>query len=288
MTDPERRPRIESVRQGAVRPAGLALFCSVQVGTFCLARPYASAGFRDASGPTGITSVVLGVLVGTVVVYAAVRFDAGRALVRLAFVSVFALAISLSTFVLVGASLPAVAVAAVVAGVLWVRPPRPVRNGVGVLAGASIAAYLGATLDPLSVVVVLAVLSGYDAYGVSRSGHLQELARAIENSTMPAVLTLPERSRTGEEASESARGTWTLGLGDAVLPATLVASVETATASSVPAFGAILDGCCGLVVLSMLAAPGESYAGLPPIAACSIGGTLCGLVVASVPLGGVF
>lgn len=262
----------------AVRPAGVALFLAVQIGAFVLARPYATAELRVATGLTGVLSVVLGAVLGASVVLVAVRFDAGRRLVRLTLIGAFAIAVALSAFVLVDSVPAAVAAGVSVAVSLLARPPRSVRNAIGVLAGGSIAAYLGTALTPLSVITALVVLSGYDAYSVHRSGRMRVLARAVGDLDVPAVLALPDRSRLGANRTGVSPDAWTLGLGDAVFPAALVASAESATASSVPALSALAGGCCGLVVLSALADPGESRAGLAPLAAGStigyLGGTL--------------
>lgn len=290
------RPERGVIRHGAtalggVRPAGIGLFLSVQIGAFVLAMPYerATLGIRVGPGPTGIGSVALGVAVGVVLVVAAHRFGVlrdGTSRRRLGLVvgSVFALAVALLAFVLGESIAAAVVVWALTVVVLVVRPSRVVRNAIGVLAGASLAAALGTVLTPLAVIAALAGLSGYDAYSISRSGRMRVVARLLEDLRTPAVLTLPGRQGGTDRTGRASNG-WTLGLGDAVLPATLVASARVAVPSSVPALGALVGGCCGLVVLSALASPEESYAGLPALAAGSVGGYLGGALLVGAPLG---
>ena len=90
------------------------------------------------------------------------------------------------------------------------------------------------------------------------------------------------------------RDAFFIGLGDAVIPAVLVASAATfspATALSVPLIGvnvpallAMVGSLAGLLVLMSWVIKGRPHAGLPLLNGGAIGGYLIGSVVAGVPL----
>jgi len=90
------------------------------------------------------------------------------------------------------------------------------------------------------------------------------------------------------------RDAFFIGLGDAVIPAVLVASAATfspATALSVPLIGinvpallAMVGSLGGLLVLMSWVIKGRPHAGLPLLNGGAIGGYLIGSVVAGVPL----
>jgi presenilin-like A22 family membrane protease len=266
-----------------LRIDGLALFLAVQTGAFLAAPPYAAAEF--ASTTSGPVSVALGIVVGALIAALAVRV-AGRRFVAVVFVGAFSLAIGMLGVVFLGAVAGGVS-GLVTVVVLVVRPTRWVRNAVGVGAGISIAAALGATLAPLWVLGLFVALGIYDRRA-TRSGSMERLVRDLGDHSLPAVLTLPERPSDRTAVSGDRSDAWRLGVGDAVLPAVLVASARVAEPGpgpGLPALGALVGGGCGLVVLSVRSTPDRSYAGTIPIAAGAAIGYLCGVVLTGSSIG---
>ena len=97
-----------------------------------------------------------------------------------------------------------------------------------------------------------------------------------------------------DDESGGSRDAFFIGLGDAVIPAVLVASAATfspAASLSVPAIGlnlpallAMVGTVAGLLVLMSWVMKGRAHAGLPLLNGGAIGGYLLGSVLAGVPI----
>ncbi len=103
-----------------------------------------------------------------------------------------------------------------------------------------------------------------------------------------------EETDDGDDAADGGRDAFFVGLGDAVIPAVMVASAATfspAAALAVPGIGLNFPALCamvgtvvGLLVLMRWVMKGRAHAGLPLLNGGAIGGYLIGSVVAGVPL----
>jgi presenilin-like A22 family membrane protease len=177
--------------------AGL-LFVLVQVGALALVGPFDAAGYRvveDPSDPTNSLVYVLAILVATVLMLAAFRYDFERA-VRAA---VILASISLAWYVfsvVVPPAVPARGAVAVACSVglgaaLLVHPEWYVIDAAGVVMGAGAAGLFGISFGPLPAIALLLVLAVYDAVSVYGTEHMLSLAEGVMDLRVPVILVVP-------------------------------------------------------------------------------------------------
>lgn len=309
----------------------VALFVVVQIGALALVPEFAESGYQpveDPQDPTNSVIYIVAIIVMTGLMLAAFRYEFDWA-IRLLIVGVsgwlswYVFAAFISP---VAAAVPAVAVAV---GLL-VHPEWYVIDAAGVLMGAGAAGLFGITFGILPALILLVFLAVYDAVSVYGTEHMLSLAEGVMDLNIPVVLVIPlslsyslldddfagaadvheddeagddEVEQTGaeQEADEPAdapedgsRDAFFIGLGDAVIPAVLVASAATfspAASLAVPLIGinlpalfAMVGTVLGLLVLMSWVMKGRAHAGLPLLNGGAIGGYLLGSVIAGVPL----
>ncbi|PSP99745.1 hypothetical protein BRC89_03835 [Halobacteriales archaeon QS_4_70_19] len=230
---------------------------------------------------------------------------------------------------------PAVALAGLVTVALWVHPEWYVIDAAGVVMGAGAAGLFGINFGVLPALVLLVVLAVYDAISVYGTEHMLTLAEGVMDLKVPVVLVVPlslsysfldeappaesaeDDTGTdegadpadeddaamadggGDEATTPApddeRDAFFIGLGDAVMPAVLVASagffapvgvssLVPGIALTLPALTAIVGTNLGLLVLMYFVMQGRAHAGLPLLNGGAIGGYLVGALAAGIPL----
>jgi presenilin-like A22 family membrane protease len=218
---------------------------------------------------------------------------------------------------------------------LLAYPEWYVIDSAGIVMGIGAAALFGISFGVLPAVLLLAVLAVYDAISVYGTEHMLTLASGVMDLKLPVVLVIPltlsysfldsenpesvERSEDamaaadggGEAATETEpeaessepaeapdpleRDAFFIGLGDAVMPAVLVASagffapggadyLVSGFALTLPALAAMVGTLLGLVVLMYQVAKGQAHAGLPLLNGGAIGGYLLGSLAAGVSL----
>ena len=307
----------------------VGLFLAVQLGALALVPEFAESGYQaveNPDDPTNSVVYVLAILVMTGVMLAAFKYDFDGA-VRLLIVGTSAW---LSWYVFTALVSPlAAAVPAVAVGVgLLVYPEWYVIDAAGVLMGAGAAGLFGISFGLLPALILLAVLAVYDAISVYGTEHMLSLAEGVMDLNIPVVLVIPlslsysllgddedgdddatatedEDAGSDEDGDDEAadvsdptpigeRDAFFIGLGDAVIPAVLVASAATfspAAALAVPLLGvnlpallAMVGSLAGLLVLMSWVIKGRPHAGLPLLNGGAIGGYLIGSVAAGVPL----
>jgi presenilin-like A22 family membrane protease len=224
-----------------------------------------------------------------------------------------------------GFHLLAWAAAAVLGVALWVYPEWYVIDAAGVVMGIGAAGLFGITFGILPALLLLAVLAVYDAISVYGTEHMLALASGVMELRVPIVLVVPlTRSYsfldadlpdpTAEDHDGAAddapaagdptvevdgsaaedldegpleRDALFIGLGDAIVPAVLVASagyfLEDVPAVAVggltlslPVVGAMVGTVLGLLVLLRMVFAGRAHAGLPLLNGGAIGGYLVG------------
>jgi presenilin-like A22 family membrane protease len=241
----------------------------------------------------------------------------------------------LATLVPVGPLLLlALALAGVLTVALWVHPEWYVIDAAGVVMGAGAAGLFGVNFGVLPALVLLVVLAVYDAISVYGTEHMLTLAEGVMDLKVPVVLVIPlslsysfldegpEDDPTDEEAAvtdgsgemtvedgaetapadddggsprEGERDAFFIGLGDAVMPAVLVASagffapagvssLVPGIALTLPALTALVGTNLGLLALMYFVMKGEAHAGLPLLNGGAIAGYLVGAVAAGIPL----
>ena len=272
------------------------LFLLVQLLALAVAPRLAGAGVSYGDGGDALVPLVLGLVVGTALSLAVVRFGRSRRVVR----AVMLASLSVAQWFALSAFLGDVggAVAAGVGTLLAWRAPRPaVRNAVAVVAVAGAAGLFGASLDPLYAAGALVVAAAYDAYAVYGSGHMGAMADASATLRIPSMFVVPTDDGYDDgEASVGGTGTpaaTLLGAGDALFPAMLTASVAVSGSSvvgatevipvgsvlgSAPVLAPLLGSLAGLAALQVFVHRRRGiHAGLPFVN----GGALAGWLAAT-------
>ena len=287
---------------------------------------------ENPQDPTNSLLYLVAILAMSGVMLAAFRYEFDWA-VRLLIVGVSAW-LSWYVFAAVAPPLIAAVPAVAVAVGLLVHPEWYVVDIAGVVMGAGAAGLFGISFGLLPAIVLLAALAVYDAISVYGTEHMLSLAEGVMDLNIPVVLVIPlslsyslleESSDGGEVASTDSepepasdeiddhvsdgresesdeivddaveeRDAFFIGLGDAVIPAVLVASAATfspAAPLSVPYLGMNLPALlaatgtiAGLLLLLRWVMRGRPHAGLPLLNGGAIGGYLLGSVLAGVPL----
>jgi presenilin-like A22 family membrane protease len=288
---------------------------------------------ENPSDPTNSIAYIGAILVATAAMLAIIKFGVdwllrgfvilSSGLISLYVFSVLAPPLSIA---IGGVSLNPLAVgpAVLLALALLVYPEWYVIDAAGVVMGAGAAGIFGISFGLLPAIVLLAVLAIYDAISVYGTEHMLALADGVMDLKLPVVLVIPltlsysflddapvtDGGGNGEpveadggsgarddEASDrpdaAERDVFFVGLGDAVMPAVLVASAAVfapadplvrGVALSLPALAAMAGTTCGLVVLLWLVMKGRAHAGLPLLNGGAIGGYLLGALASGIPL----
>ncbi|QKY15859.1 presenilin family intramembrane aspartyl protease PSH [Halorubrum sp. CBA1229] len=308
----------------------VGLFLAVQLGALALVPEFAESGYQaveNPDDPTNSVVYVLAILVMTGVMLAAFKYNFDGA-IRLLIVGTSAW-LSWYVFSALVSPLAAAVPAAAVGVGLLVYPEWYVIDTAGVLMGAGAAGLFGISFGLLPALILLAFLAVYDAISVYGTEHMLSLAEGVMDLNIPVVLVIPlslsysllgadgEEADDGggdgdDESDEAAdadedgdvdvsdptpieeRDAFFIGLGDAVIPAVLVASAATFSPAAglavplvgvnLPALLAMVGSLAGLLVLMSWVIKGRPHAGLPLLNGGAIGGYLIGSVVAGVPL----
>jgi presenilin-like A22 family membrane protease len=299
-----------------------ALYIGAQLVGLALANPFRSEGLATTSNPQSPTAPLLILLVIVLAPLAILLFARRRGgLFAIRHVILIGIAASLyltlfATFSLApGAVLlppypvgivltPALTLAAMASAGLYLalllEPQWYVVDLVGFAAGGALIAILGISFAILPALVLLSVLMVYDAIAVYRTKHMVSLADAVTDMKLPILMVMPDsvdfdypraaplrehRARPVEE-----RSAVFMGLGDVVIPGTLVVSAFVWLPASPHLFGiganlwvalgALVGSLVGYAVLMRLVAGGNPQAGLPFLNGGAIGGyLLCYLLV---------
>jgi presenilin-like A22 family membrane protease len=296
----------------------LALYVGAQAVGLVLADPFRSAGLQSTSNPSSVTAplaIIALIVAAPLAILFVARRQGGLAALR----QVILLGIAGALYVTLYATfsilpLPSylpppyaaevvVAPALVFAGAvsaslylaLLMEPQWWVVDLVGFLAAGALIAILGISFAILPAFILLVALLVYDAIAVYWTKHMVSLADAVTDMKLPILLVMPDsagydytraptlqvqRSQPVEE-----RAALFMGLGDVVIPGTLVASAFVwlpthpffagIGANLWVAIGALAGSLLGYGVLMSLVLRGNPQAGLPLLN----GGALLGYAV---------
>ena len=293
----------------------LGLYVGAQAVGLLLSQPFRAEGFSSTSNPQSPTAPIF-LLVVIVVAPLFILFFARRrgGLAALRQLILFAIAGALyftlyATFSLLppGPVLlppyaaevvldPALAIAGTIAAALYLallmEPQWYVVDLVGFLAAGSLIAILGISFAILPAFILLTALMVYDAIAVYRTKHMVSLADVVTDMKLPILMVMPDHAdydytqaptlqETRAQPVEE-RSALFMGLGDVVIPGTLIVSAFIWLPSS-PAFlgaganlwasvGALLGSLIGYGVLMRLVLKGNPQAGLPLLNGCAIVG----------------
>lgn len=296
----------------------LALYVGAQVVALILAFPFKSAGLASTSNPNSPTNpllIIFVIVLAPLVILYIARRKGGLATLR----GLILLGIAASLDITLQASFTLVLPAAT-----WLNPPGygqildlsiPLSSGVavglflvllmdpqwyvvdlvGFVAGGSLIALLGISFGILPALILLSALAVYDFIAVYRTKHMLSLADAVVEMKLPILLVMPsapgydynrqssfqaQRNRPSEE-----REAMFMGLGDIVIPGTLVVSafvwlpaialLPGLGANLIVALGTMAGSLVGYGFLMRLVSRGNAQAGLPLLN----GGAIAGFVL---------
>jgi presenilin-like A22 family membrane protease len=293
-----------------------ALYVGAQLAGLALANPFRSEGLATTSNPQSPTApllILLVIVLAPLVILLFARRRGGLSAIRHVILVGIAASLYLTLFATFslapGATLlppfaaevvltPALTLAAMASAGLYLalllEPQWYVVDLAGFAAGGSLTAILGISFGILPALILLSILMVYDAVAVYRTKHMVSLADAVTDMKLPILMVMPDsaefdyphaaplreqRTRPVEE-----RGALFMGLGDVVIPGTLVVSAFVWLPSSPHVYGlganlavalaAMLGSLVGYAVLMRLVAGGNPQAGLPFLNGGAIAGYL--------------
>jgi presenilin-like A22 family membrane protease len=308
----------------SLRWAGLLfLYVGAQAVGLALADPFRSAGLSSSTNPQSPTApiaIILVIVIAPLFILFFARRRGGLAALRqlillaiagaLYITLVATLAVVWSTNYLLppyGAEIiasPSLVLGASISAVIYLallmEPQWYVVDLAGFLAAGALVALLGISFAILPAFILLAALMVYDAIAVYRTKHMVSLADVVTEMKLPILMVMPDslgydyataptlaeqRAQPTEE-----RSAMFMGLGDVVIPGTLVVSAFV-WLSSTPhwlglganlwvALGAMLGSLVGYAVLMRLVLKGNPQAGLPFLNGGAIAGYILVYVLA--------
>jgi presenilin-like A22 family membrane protease len=297
----------------------LALYVGAQAVALLLADPFRAAGLSSNSNPQSATApleiILIIVLAPLAILYIARRQGGLQALRHLILVGIAAsLYITLyATFslfppglvllppypaeIVIDIALPlAAAVSAGLYLTLLMEPQWYVIDLVGFLAAGSLIAILGISFAILPAFILLVALLVYDAIAVYGTKHMVSLAEVVTDMKLPILMVMPDSAGYDYTRSPSLKEVRTqpteqrealfMGLGDVVIPGTLVVSAFVwlpATHAFLgvggnlwAGLGALVGSLVGYGILMTIVLRGNAQAGLPFLN----GGAIAGYLVA--------
>ncbi|MGI0070537.1 MAG: presenilin family intramembrane aspartyl protease PSH [Thermoplasmata archaeon] len=297
----------------------LALYIGAQAIALLLANPFRSAGLATTSSPTSATGpieIILIIVLAPLLILYVARRQGGLAALRqlILFGIAGALYITLyATFsILLPASpllapwgaeqvlVPALTLAAIVSAGLYLallmEPHWYVVDFVGFLAAGSLIAILGISFAILPAFLLLVALLVYDAIAVYGTKHMVSLAEVVTDMKLPILLVMPDSAgydypsapnlKTQRTQPVEEREALFMGLGDVVIPGTLVVSafvwlpshpvVAGIGGNLWAGVGALVGSLVGYAILMRIVLRGNAQAGLPFLN----GGAIAGYIVA--------
>ena len=303
------------MNRSAVAVGGIiALFVLVQVLALALVAPFDAAGYQavpdgQTDNPVNSLVYIAGILVATGLMLLAFRYDADslvRGVIALSatYICYYVFSVLLPPVSVAGLPVLALAAAVALVAAMLAYPEWYVIDTAGVVMGGGAAGLFGISFGVLPAVVLLGILAVYDAISVYGTEHMLDLADGVMSLRLPVILVMPLSlsysfidAMDGDEGeSDDAGGerdAFFIGLGDAVMPTVLVASVAhfsdlptlvPGLDAPLPAVTAAIGMLAGLLVLMRLVAAGRAHAGLPLLNGGAIGGYLVGALAAGIPV----
>jgi len=293
-----------------------ALYVGAQLAGLALANPFRSEGLATTSNPQSPTApllILLIIVLAPIGILLFARRRGGLATIRHLILLGIAASLYLTLFATfslapgsallapyaVGIDLtPALPLAAMASAGLYlallVEPQWYVVDLAGFAAGGALTAILGISFAILPALLLLSILMVYDAVAVYRTKHMVSLADAVTDMKLPILMVMPDsadydyphavplreqRNRPVEE-----RSALFMGLGDVVIPGTLVVSAFVWLPASPHLWGlganlcvalaALAGSLVGYAALMRLVAGGNPQAGLPFLNGGAIAGYL--------------
>jgi len=281
------------------------LLVAVEIGAILLSLPVQAAGLAAFEDPDSVANPVIFMvilLVFTGFLLLLIKYDLKKLISAVIGISIFITFVyifSALVNMVMGATDAAfvviliLSVAAIVA--LYKFPEWYVIDTLGILIAAGVASIFGVSLNIIPVIVLLVILALYDAISVYKTKHMITLAEGVIDLKTPILFVIPKkrgysfiREGIGKLDEGTERSAFIMGMGDLIMPSVLVVSANVFLSGyrlfgmiNIPALGAIIGSCIGLVVLMYFVTSGRPQAGLPPLN----GGTIIGFLLASALVG---
>jgi len=286
------------VEQGMIGPMvfmGL-LMVVVELLALFLGAPLDAAGihaFEDPDAPENSVYYLGLILVFTLFILIVIKLNA-KWLIQLIILGAVAsticyvlypLLLGLTSFEM--ALIVSIVIALFITIILHVFPEWYVINVVGIIVGAGAAAIFGISLSIIPVILLLVLLAVYDAIAVYRTKHMITLAEGVMDLRLPILFIVPKHrnySFRSETFEKEERDAFFMGLGDAVMPAILVASAYFFTGSLTPAITTIIGSLLGFAALMSFVLKGKPQAGLPFLNTGAVIGYVAGALIAGIPV----
>jgi len=282
-----------------------ALYVGAQLIGLALAEPFRSEGLATTSNPQSPTAplfILVVIVVAPLAILLFARRRGGLEAIRHAVLLGIAASLYITLFatfsLLPGSVLlppyaveivlsPALPLAAMASAGLYLallmEPQWYVVDLAGFVAGGALIAILGISFGILPALLLLSILMVYDAIAVYRTKHMVSLADAVTEMKLPILMVMPDSAdfdyphaaplREQRQKPVEERGALFMGLGDVVIPGTLVVSafvwLPTAPdplgvgANLWAAFAVLGGSLVGYAVLMRRVAGGNPQAGLP-------------------------
>ena len=296
----------------------LALYVGAQLVALALAFPFRSAGLATTANPNSplapLYIIALVIVAPLVLLWIAAR-RGGLAAIRIALLVLIGSSLTITlqaTFALflphpfflppaqgaqvLDLSQPLSMIAALTIFLaLLIEPQWYVVDFAGFVAAGSLIALLGISFGILPSFILLIALAVYDAIAVYRTKHMISLAEVVTEMKLPILMVMPTgggydytKAATFQEQREhpvEEREAMFMGLGDVVIPGTLIVSAFSflpgtplwlgVGANLIAAIGTLIGSVAGYLLLMRFVAGGNPQAGLPLLN----GGALTGYVL---------
>jgi presenilin-like A22 family membrane protease len=297
----------------------LALYIGAQLVGLALANPFRTAGLSSSANPQSPTApitIILIIVIAPLFILLLARQRGGVAALRQLILVAIAAALYVTLFATFGVLFPAVYLlppygaeivvvpalffAATVSAALYlallVDPQWYIVDLVGFLAAGALVAILGISFAILPAFILLIALMVYDAIAVYRTKHMISLADVVTEMKLPILMVMPDSVGYDYAAAPplaeqrnlptEERAALFMGLGDVVIPGTLVVSAFVWLPAAPTwlglgaglwvALGALIGSLLGYALLMRLVLRGNPQAGLPFLN----GGAIAGYAVA--------
>jgi len=297
----------------------LALYIGAQLVGLALANPFRTAGLSSSTNPQSPTApitIILIIVIAPLFILLLARQRGGVAALRQLILVAIASALYITLFATFGVLFPAVYLlppygaeivvvpalffAATVSAALYlallVDPQWYIVDLVGFLAAGALVAILGISFAILPAFILLIALMVYDAIAVYRTKHMISLADVVTEMKLPILMVMPDSVGYDYAAAPplaeqrnlptEERAALFMGLGDVVIPGTLVVSAFVWLPAAPTwlglgaglwvALGALMGSLFGYALLMRLVLRGNPQAGLPFLN----GGAIAGYAVA--------
>ena len=284
------------------------MFLVVNVSAVLLSTPFVSnevasyQAFEDPDSPFNPLIYIVAIVVFSVLIILAIRFFKETVIKYLILFSIFTAL--MYVFLLPGIygvslltgfppyTLGAFAVGSLIAAIAAVfltsllnsNPEWYIVDGIGLLVASGVTAILGISLSILPILILLIGLAIYDYIAVYKTKHMLTLADVVTRQKVPVMLVVPANkdysfktskgfSHEKKKVKQGKRDALFIGLGDVIIPGSLVVSsfvflpsqpfIFNITANLAVAMAVFLGTMCGFAVLTHMVSKGKAHAGLP-------------------------